>query len=128
MVIAHLICPRPAAVVAAPCHLNNIATNIRAHAESLPTVGEICEQLMHVALPMLTTFSALVSMAPPSRACRHLEKDILDGKVTISSHGLNMLRPKILVGEVAAWSSPNPSSELKENAKSAVCTAPLAHQ
>jgi hypothetical protein len=57
---AHLICPRPAAVVAAPCHLNNIATNIPARAEILLTVGEICEQLMHFTSPMLMTFSALV--------------------------------------------------------------------
>jgi hypothetical protein len=54
----HPICPRPAVVVAAPCHLDNIATNI--HAQTLLTVGEICEQLMHVTLPMFTTFLALI--------------------------------------------------------------------
>jgi hypothetical protein len=76
-IYAHSICPQLAAVVAAPCHLNNIATNIRSRAKTLLTVGEIYEQLMHIASPMLTVFSALVSMAPPFCACRHLEKDIL---------------------------------------------------
>jgi hypothetical protein len=54
------ICLRPAVVAAAPCHLNNIATNIHVRAQTLLTVCEICEQLMHVTWPILTTFLSLI--------------------------------------------------------------------
>jgi hypothetical protein len=46
--------------MAAPYHLNNIATNIHVRAEKLLTVHEICDQLMHITSPILTTFSGLV--------------------------------------------------------------------
>jgi hypothetical protein len=40
-VYAHPICPRPAVVVAALCHLNNIAINIHARAQTLQAVGQM---------------------------------------------------------------------------------------
>jgi hypothetical protein len=39
---------------------HRVATNIHASAETLLTVGEICEQFMRVTSPMLTAFSTLV--------------------------------------------------------------------
>jgi hypothetical protein len=57
---AHPICPRPAVVVAAPCDLNNIATDIHVRGQTLLTVGETCEPLMHVTSPILATFLALI--------------------------------------------------------------------
>jgi hypothetical protein len=37
-----------------------IATNIHVHVQTLMTVREICEQLMHVTSPILTAFLALI--------------------------------------------------------------------
>jgi hypothetical protein len=53
-------------------------------------------------------------MAPPSCARRHLEKDTLDRKVAMACLGRSARRPRMLVGEVAAWSSLSPSSEMKK--------------
>jgi hypothetical protein len=119
---AHSTCHQPAAVVAAPPHLNNIATNIHTRAETLLTGGAICEQLMHITSPMLTTFSALVRTAPPSCACRRLETDILGREVGIACLGLSARRPRILVGEVAAWDILSPSSVLKKKTRSGTRT------
>jgi hypothetical protein len=59
-IYARSICPRPAAVAAAPCHLKYIAINSHVPAETLLTVGDFGEHLMPVTSPILTTFSALV--------------------------------------------------------------------
>jgi hypothetical protein len=52
--------PRSAIVAAAPCPLNDTATDIHAGAETSLTAGKVCEQLMHVTSPMLATFWAMV--------------------------------------------------------------------
>jgi hypothetical protein len=77
---------------------------------------------------MLTTFSAVVRTALPSWACRHLEKHILTigRKVAIACLGLSAHRPRILVGEVAAWSSLSLSSQPKKKVKPAMYHFPLA--
>jgi hypothetical protein len=52
----HSISPRPAAVAEASHHLNDVATDINAAAETFLTVVQPCEQFMHVMSPMSTTF------------------------------------------------------------------------
>jgi hypothetical protein len=52
----HLICPRLAAVAPASRHLNDVTTDINIIAETLLTVVQPCEQLMHVTSLMLTIF------------------------------------------------------------------------